>query len=124
MCGVRPVSPVSDLTSGRPPVERLPPKAPDGRSAPPDTEPLRTEVGKLAPDDVRQEVQALAELLAEVVQLTAHSAIFPGCWTGIAELAMEHASVRRALHALGVEQVTAGIENLRELIPGRVSDDV
>ncbi|HEX6404765.1 MAG TPA: hypothetical protein VF003_16650 [Pseudonocardiaceae bacterium] len=68
-------------------------------------------------------MRALAELLAEVVQLTANPAIFPGRWTGIAELAMEHDGVRRALRLLGVEQVTAGIENLRELIPGRVSDD-
>lgn len=72
---------------------------------------------------IRQEVRALAELLADVVQLTANPAIFPGRWAGIAELAMEHDSVRRALRLLSVEQVVAGIENLRELNPGRASDD-
>ena len=77
-------------------------------------------VGQAVPNDLGQELQALAELLAEVVQLAANPAIFPGRWAEVAELAMEHASVRRALHALGVEQVTAGIENLRELIPGSV----
>jgi len=79
--------------------------------------------GQGVPDDLGHEVQALAELLAEVVQLAANPAIFPGRWAEVAELAMEHDSVRHALRVLSVEQVIAGIENLRELIPGRVADD-
>lgn len=55
-----------DLSSGRPLVERLPPKAPGGRPAPPDTAPLLTELS------------ALAGLLAQVVELASGSAIFPG----------------------------------------------
>lgn len=77
--------------------------------------------GQPVPDDLGQEVQALAELLAEVVRLTANPAIFPARWAAIAELTMEHDSVRRALQLLSVEQVIAGIENLRELIPGSVA---
>ena len=87
MYGVHPVSPASDLTSDRPPVKPLPPKAPSGRSAPPETEPLITEVA------------ALAELLAQVVELAGRTAIFPGHWQTLAEQAMEHQSVRAALAA-------------------------
>lgn len=81
------MSPGSDLTSGRPLVERLPPKAPGGRSAPPEIELLITEVA------------ALAELLAQVVELAGRAAIFPGHWETLAALAMEHAGVRAALAA-------------------------
>jgi len=81
------MSPVSDLTSGQPTVERLPPKAPGGRPAPPDIEPLITEVA------------ALAGLLAQVVEMARKAAIFPGHWETIAEHAMEHQGVRAALAA-------------------------
>jgi hypothetical protein len=79
------VSPVSDLTAGWPPVERPPSKAPGSRSAPPDIEPLITEVA------------ALAGLLAQVVEMASKAAIFPGHWEALAEQAMEHHSVRAAL---------------------------
>ena len=79
---------MSDVTSGRPPVNRPPSKAPGGRSAPP---------------DMASEIAALAELLAEVVQLAGQHAVFPGRWAHIAELAMEHHSVRAALAAAGGE---------------------
>lgn len=81
------MSPVSDLTPGRSPVERLPSKAPDGRSAPPDVELLITKVA------------ALAGLLAQVVEMAGRTAIFPGHWETLAEQAMEHQSVRAALAA-------------------------
>jgi hypothetical protein len=79
------MNPVSDLTSDRPLVERLPSKAPGGRSAPPDVEPLIAEGA------------ALAGLLAQVVELAGKAAIFPGHWETLAERAMEHHSVRAAL---------------------------
>jgi len=84
---VRGVSPISHLTPDRPLVERLPPKAPGGRSAPPDVELLIAEVA------------ALAGLLAQVVELAGSSAIFPGHWEMLAEQAMEHRSVRAAVLA-------------------------
>lgn len=86
MPGVRQVSPASDLTSDRPLVERFPSDAPSGRSAPPST-------------DLAMEIQTLASLLAEVVTLAAKRAIFPGQWALIAELALEHESVRAALRS-------------------------
>ncbi|MBV8995196.1 MAG: hypothetical protein JO287_16200 [Pseudonocardiales bacterium] len=49
--------------------------------------------------DLAEELEALAALLAEVVELAAGNAIFPGSWELIAELAMEHESVRRAILA-------------------------
>jgi hypothetical protein len=75
---------LSDPASGRLPVEQLPPSAPGGRSVPLGT-------------DLATEVAALAELLAQVVHLTRQRAIFPGQWEQVAELALEHASVRAAL---------------------------
>lgn len=48
-------------------------------------------------DDPRGEIEALAALLAEVVELTRVHAVFPGRWVQVAELAMGHESVRRAL---------------------------
>lgn len=71
-------------TSGRPQVERPPSEAPGGRPAPRDA-------------DLAGEVEALAELLAEVVQLAGQHAVFPGRWEQIAELALEHDTVRAAL---------------------------
>jgi hypothetical protein len=80
---------VSDLqTSGRSPVERPPSEAPGGRSAPPDV-------------DLSAEVAQLAALLAEVVVLAEDRAVFPSRLQVIAELATEHANVRRALAADG-----------------------
>ena len=76
---------MSDLrTSGRSPVERPPSKAPGGRSAPLGTDPAT-------------EIAVLAELLAEVVVMAGQRAVFPGRWQHVAELAMEHHSVRVAL---------------------------
>jgi len=73
------------VSSGRPLVEH-PPKAPDDRSAPPETNPVT-------------EVAQLAALLAEVVELADDRAVFPSRLQVIAELATEHDSVRRALAA-------------------------
>lgn len=74
--------------AGRPPVE-LPPLtiAPGGRSVP--------------PDDLTAEMDALATLLADVVVLVGDRAVFPSRWAHLAELALEHDSVRRALLADG-----------------------
>jgi hypothetical protein len=87
MYGVHPVSPGSDLTSGRPLVERLPSKSLSGRSAPPEVELLITDEA------------TLAGLLAQVVEMARRAAIFPGHWGTLAEQAMEHQSVRAALAA-------------------------
>lgn len=46
------------------------------------------------------EVHALADLLAQVVELAASRAVFPGRWAQIAEEAMEHSCVRRAVCGL------------------------
>ncbi len=70
----------------RPLVELLPSAtAPGGRSVP--------------PGDPATEVEALAALLAEVVELAGDRAVFPGRWAHVAELALGHESVRRALLA-------------------------
>ena len=55
----------------------------------------------VAVGDAAQEIDALAVLLAEVVQLAEDRAVFPGRWAHIAELAREHQVVRRALLAAG-----------------------
>jgi len=56
--------------------------------------------GRAAPlDDLAGEVAALAALLAEVVHLAGRRAVFPDRWQHVAELAMEHHSVRAALAA-------------------------
>jgi hypothetical protein len=78
---------VSTMIPGRPPVERSPSQPPDGRPAP-----------HPGPGQGR-EVRELAELLAQVVQMARHAAIFPGHWAQIADQAMEHPSVRAALLA-------------------------
>ena len=79
------MSPVNDPNSGwlllKPPSE-----SPGGRSVPGDL-------------DLATEVAALAALLAEVVELAADRAVFPSRLQVLAELATEHASVRRALTA-------------------------
>ena len=93
-------------TSDRPLVERRLSEVPGGRSAPP---------GGLAAD-----VVALAGLLAEVVQLAGDSALFPSRWAQVAELALEHESVRAVLRAdplpLSTEQIITRLNELRELI--------
>ena len=50
--------------------------------------------------DVVIEVDVLAELLADVVQLAKDRAMFPSRLAQIAELAMEHDRVRRAVRTL------------------------
>lgn len=74
-----------ELIADRPRDERRPSEAPGGRSVP--------------PDDLAGEVEALAALLAEVVELAGDRAVFPGRWAQVAELAMGHESVRRAMLA-------------------------
>jgi len=81
--GVRVVSLVGDLSSGRPLVEQVSPQAPSGRSAAPDA-------------GLATEVAALAALLAEMVQFTGRAAIFPGEWEALADQTREHHSVRTA----------------------------
>jgi len=81
------VSPVSDPDAGWPLVEPLS-ESPGGWSAPGDA-------------DLATEVAAPAALLAEVVELAADSAVFPSRLRVLAELAIEHASVCRALAAQG-----------------------
>ena len=93
--------------SDRPLVERHPSDAPAGRSAPP-------------AGDLPAEVAALADLLAEVVLLTGDSGVFPSRWAQVAELALEHESVRAALRAdpppLSTEHIITQLNELRELI--------
>lgn len=75
-----------ELIADRPRVKRRPSEAPGGRSVP-------------APGDPATEVEALAALLAEVVELAGNRAVFPGRWAQVAELAMGHDSVLRAMLA-------------------------
>ena len=56
---------------------------------------------RVAVGDAAQEIESLAALLAEVIQLADDSGVFPGRWAHIAELAREHQVVRRALLAAG-----------------------
>jgi hypothetical protein len=78
------VSGAAGPIADRPQVD-LPPLTitPGGRSVP--------------PDDLTTEVEALAELLAEVVMLAGDHAVFPSRLQVVAELAMEYDSVRAAL---------------------------
>jgi hypothetical protein len=112
---------LSESNSGRSLAEP-PSQAPGGRSAP-------------GHGDLATEVAALAALLAEVVRLAEDSALFPSRWALIAELALEHNSVRTALLAadkdndsalpddnpapLSTEHIIAQLNSLRDLI----SDD-
>ena len=48
-------------------------------------------------DPVEEEIEALAALLVEVVELTCNSAVYPGHLVLIAEQARAYGSVRRAL---------------------------
>lgn len=99
--------PVSAPIPDRPLVERRPSDAPGGRSASPDT-------------SLATEVTALAELLAEVVRLAGDSAVFPSRWEQVAEIALEHESVRAVLRAdalpLSTGHIIAQLNELRELI--------
>jgi hypothetical protein len=56
------------------------------------------------------EIEALAGLLAEVVELAEDRAMFPSDWDVIAEAAMGHQSVRRA--------VRTGIRALQQSLEG------
>lgn len=76
---------VSDPNSGRPLLKPLS-ESSGGGSA-------------LGDFDLATEVAALAELLAEVVELAADRAVFPSRLQVLADLATEHASVRHALAA-------------------------
>lgn len=99
--------PVSAPIPDRPLVERRPSGAPGGRSASPDA-------------GLAAELAALADLLAEVVRLAGDSAVFPSRWAQVAELALEHESVRAALRTdalpLSTGQIIVQLNELRELI--------
>ena len=100
----------------------------------PPIEPLSQAPGRWsAPDDIdlATEIAALAALLAEVVQLADASALFPSRWAQLAELALEHDSVRAALEAeqtgtsaplnadtspLSTERIIAQLNQLHDLI--------
>lgn len=58
--------------------------------------------------DPATEVAALAALLAEAVQLTDTNAPFPSRWAQLAEVALEHDSVRAALEADQTDESTPG----------------
>ncbi len=105
MVGLVTVPGARDVISGRPSGE-LPPSttAPGGRPVP-------------RPHCPAEEVEALAGLLAEVVELGGNRAMFPGRLTVIAELAQGHDSVRRALRGeesglVGPRGETVDIEHL------------
>jgi hypothetical protein len=113
---------VSAPIPDRPPIGLpLSPTAPGMRSIPPDA--------GLAKE--------LAALLADVVVLASDSAVFPSRWALIAELALEHDSVRAALRTewpgstsrdartplLGTHHIIDRLEQLRELVPDRAPGD-
>jgi hypothetical protein len=100
------------------PLVEPPSQAPAGRAAPGDA-------------DLATEVTALAALLAEAVQLAGTSALFPSRWAQLAELALEHDSVRAALQgeqtgttaplnadtpSLSTERIIAQLNGLHDLI--------
>lgn len=58
-----------------------------------------SEHGAVRSGNLVAELEALAALLAEVVALADKRAIFPARWAAIAEMAMGHDSVRRAVVA-------------------------
>lgn len=62
----------------------------------------------------------MAGLLAEVVALVETRAVFPSRWAQIAELALEHESVRAALWAdpspLDTGHIVTQLNQLRDLI--------
>ena len=111
------MSPVNDLDSFRPWAEQSSSQSLGSRQAPPDA-------------DSATEVAALAALLAEVVELARQRAVFPSRWTLIAELALEHDSVRAALRTeqtttapldadsapSGIAHIIAQFDQLRDLI--------
>jgi hypothetical protein len=73
-----------ELISNRPPNETFP-------------SPTAGDRGTVSRDDFAGEIEALAALLAEVVELAGNRAMYPGRLDLIAELARGHESVRRAL---------------------------
>jgi hypothetical protein len=105
---------VTAPTPDRPPVEQPLSQAPGGRSAP--------------PNGLAAEIAALAELLAETVVLARQSAVYPGQWEHIAELALEHGAVRAALRTeqtaqkastpppLTIGAITTQLNELHDLI--------
>lgn len=110
--------PVNAPIPDRPLVEPAPSNAPSGRSAPSDA-------------DLAREVAELATLLAEVVQLADTSALFPSRWALLAELALEHGSVRAAWQVeqadrstprnadtppLSIERIIAQLNGLHDLV--------
>lgn len=54
-----------------------------------------------AEERLATEVRALAELLADVVEVAGGRAVYPSRWDQIAELALEHKCVRVALQQAG-----------------------
>jgi hypothetical protein len=50
-----------------------------------------------SPDPVEEEIEALAALLADVVDLARSGTVYPGHLAAIAEQAQDYASVQRAL---------------------------
>jgi hypothetical protein len=66
------------------PISDAPESAPGGQPVPP-------------PCAVEEEIEALAALLADVVELTRSSAVYPGHLALIAEQARAYGSVQRAL---------------------------
>lgn len=81
--------------------------------------------------DFAAEVTALTALLVEMVGLAGQRAVFPSQWALIAELALEHNSVRAALRAKhieetappntdlapsGIERIIAQLDQLHDLI--------
>jgi hypothetical protein len=66
------------------PISDAPESVPAGQPVPP-------------PDPVEEEIEALATLLADVVELTRSSAVYPGHLALIAEQAQGYGSVKRAL---------------------------
>ena len=112
------VHPVNIPTPDRSLAEPAPSEASGGRSAPGD-------VG------LATKVAALAALLAEVVQLAATARPAASRWAQLAELALEHDSVRAALRAEetdrstprnadtpppGIERIIAQLNQLHDLI--------
>jgi hypothetical protein len=87
---------VSDANFGWAQVERPPLEASGNQSPPPD-------------GDLAAEVTALAGLLAEVVAVAKKRAVFPGRWAAIADMALEHDSVRQALSAAGSPPADAAV---------------
>jgi hypothetical protein len=107
--------------------------APIPNRSPRELPPLLTASSRrsVPPDaNLAEELAQLAGLLAEVVILAGNSSVFPSRWQLIAELALEHDSVRAALQTektrpaprkastspLSTEHIVDQLEQLHELI--------